>query len=131
MRAGKTLDFTLLKSDLPSSFLNTKKRVIWIDLGYLGIKHWLPESLLFIPYRKPRKSKNNPLPKLTTFQKCYNRFVGSNRVLVEHTIAGLKRYNILTNKFRNKGIVFADEMITLAAGLWNFKVTNRLLYTNS
>jgi len=47
-------------------------------------------------------------------------------VLVEHAIAGLKRYAILVNKFRNKGLEFADEMMELAAGLWNFKVLKRL-----
>lgn len=78
-----------------------------------------------MPYKKVRKSKANPKPKLTFFQKAYNRFVGSNRVRVEHAIAGLKRYAILRHKFRNKRLKFADEVINLAAGLWNFKVRKR------
>jgi len=47
-------------------------------------------------------------------------------VLVEHAIAGLKRYAILVNKCRNKKLEFADEMVELAAGLWNFKALKRL-----
>lgn len=96
-----------------------------MDLGYLGIKDWLPNHLILIPYKKPRKSKANPSPTLTVFQKEYNRFVGSNRVLVENALAGLKRYAILANRFRNKSLEFADEMVNLAAGLWNFKLIKR------
>jgi len=62
-------------------------------------------------------------------QKCYNKFVGKNRVVVENAIAGMKRYNILVNKFRNKTIEFADEMIELSAGLWNFRVSKRLNFS--
>lgn len=79
-----------------------------------------------MPYKKPRKSKATPTPTLTVFQKKYNQFVGSNRVLVENALAGLKRYAILANKFRNKRLEFADEMVNLAAGLWNFKLTKKL-----
>lgn len=102
-----------------------------MDLGYLGIKNWFPTQLILIPYKKPRKSKANPSPTLTAFQKMYNEFVGSNRVLVENAIAGLKRYAILANKFRNKRLEFADEMITLAAGLWNYKVMKRTENSNT
>lgn len=91
VRAGKIVDFSLLKRDISSSLIGSLKRIIWVDLGYLGIKTWLPNQLILIPYKKPRKSKLNPNPKLTLYQKAYNKFIGSNRVLVEHAIAGLKR----------------------------------------
>ena len=126
VRAGRTVDFNLLKSDLSATYFASTKRILWVDLGYLGINNWVSNQLILIPYKKPRKSKANPNPALTSFQKTYNKFVGSNRVLVEHAIAGLKRYAILVNKFRNKKLEFADEMIELAAGLWNFKVLKRL-----
>ncbi len=115
-----------MKSDISADLFGSKKRIIWVDLGYLGIKSWLPNQLILIPYKKPRKSKANPTPALTAFQKDYNRFVGSNRVLVENALAGLKRYAILANKFRNKSLEFADEMVSLAAGLWNFKIAQRI-----
>lgn len=123
--AGKIVDFALLKKDLPAAVAALAKRPIWVDLGYLGIEKWWPNQFVLIPYKKPRKSKENPAPVFTRFQKAYNQFIGSNRVLVEHAIAGLKRYAIVANKFRNKRVEFADEMIELAAGLWNFKVLKR------
>jgi hypothetical protein len=97
-----------------------------VDLGYLGIKDIWNSSSINIPYKLPKKSKNNPAPSLTTEEKEYNKYVSKNRVVVENAIAGLKRYNILVSKFRNKTIQFADEMIELSAGLWNLKLTNRL-----
>jgi hypothetical protein len=127
VRAGKITDFTLLKSAISPDLVGLTKRVIWVDLGYVGIEKWLPNQWILIPYKKRRKSKANPTPVLSSFQKAYNRFVGSNRVLVEHTLAGLKRYAIIANKFRNKRLEFADEMMNLAAGLWNFKVIKRKL----
>lgn len=114
-----------MKSDISASAFSRAKRIIWVDLGYLGIKNWLPHQLILILYKRPRKSIANPSPKLTIFQKEYNRFVGSNRVLVENALAGLKRYAILANKFRNKQLEFADEMVNLAAGLWNFKLIKK------
>lgn len=126
VRAGRTVDFTLLKSDLSATYFAATKRIIWVDLGYLGIAKWLPNQLILMPHKRPRKSKANPTPELTPKQKAYNKVVGKHRVLVEHALAGLKRYAILVNKFRNKKLEFADEMIELAAGLWNFKVLKRL-----
>lgn len=126
VRAGKTVDFNLVKSDLSATYFAATKRLVWVDLGYLGIKDWLPTQLMLMPYKKPRTSKANPTPTLPSSQKVYNKFVGSNRVRVEHAIAGLKRYAILVNRFRNKKLELADEMIALAAGLWNFKVLKRL-----
>lgn len=114
--------------DISAALFGCTSRIIWVDLGYLGIKNWLPNQHILMPIKKPRKSKANPTPALTNFEKIHNKFIGSNRVLVEHAIAGLKRYAILVNKFRNKRLKFADEMINLAAGLWNFKVIKRLNY---
>lgn len=116
----------MLKSDLSATYFATTKRILWVDLGYLGINKWVPTQLILMPRKKPRTSKANPNPKLTADQKVFNKFVGSNRVLVEHAIAGLKRYAILVNRLRNKKLEFADEMIELAAGLWNFKILKRL-----
>ena len=41
------------------------------------------------------------------------------RVIVENAICGLKRFNILVQRFRNKIEVFDDLVIEIAAGIWN------------
>ena len=75
---------------------------------------------LQIPFKKPYKTKKNPDPKLTAEQKIYNKFVSKTRVFVENAIGGIKRYNILVQKFRNKSELLRDKAIFVAAGLWNF-----------
>jgi len=116
----------LLKLDF-STFKNAfKDHVIWLDLGYLGVKKLWTSLTTHIPHKLPRKSKNNPAPSFSAEEKSYNQYVGKNRVVVENAISGIKRYGLLSGKFRNKTLEFADEMIELGAGLWNFKVARRL-----
>jgi DDE superfamily endonuclease/Helix-turn-helix of DDE superfamily endonuclease len=124
--AGKIHDFNLFKIDFlqfSKAFINHR---LWVDLGYAGIKDLWDALQIHIPIKKPRKSKANPKPELSPEQKKYNQFVGKNRVVVENAIAGMKRYNILVYKYRGKCMQFADDIIELCAGLWNFKVARRL-----
>ena len=124
--SGKTHDFNLLKQDFlafPNAFAS---HTVWVDLGYLGIDKVWNIGTVRIPHKIPRRSKKNPNPVLSPSEKEYNKFVGKNRVVVENSIAGMKRYNILVNKFRNRTIESADGLIELCAGLWNFKVARRL-----
>lgn len=124
--AGKIHDFNLFKQDFlafPAAF---KYQRIWVDLGYVGVKTGWEACQIHIPFKTPRKSKAKPTPELSLEQKKYNQFVSKNRVVVENAIAGMKRYNILVYKYRGKCIEFADDIIELCAGLWNFKVAKRL-----
>jgi hypothetical protein len=99
---------------------------LYVDLGYLGIQKDYQLGALGIPYKRPKKSKNNPDPTLTTEQKLYNQSVSRKRVCVENSIAGMKRYQILAVKYRGKSIERFDSSIEICAGLWNFKVDRRL-----
>jgi hypothetical protein len=64
---------------------------VYIDFGYQGIrKDYKPENIN-IPPQKPRKSKPNPNPKLTTAEKKYNQEISKIRIGVEHAIGGMKR----------------------------------------
>jgi hypothetical protein len=101
------------------------KKNMYVDLGYLGIGKDYTIGTLNIPHKKPRKSKKNPKPSLTDQQKTENQAIGRIRVCVENSIAGMKRYNILTVKYRGKSIKDFDESIELCAGLWNYKVDKR------
>ena len=120
--AGSTHDYSLLKEELSPDVDWFKDIEVWLDLGYQGIKkdYSSPEDI-HIPHKKPRKSKSNPKPKLSRQQKTENREIGKVRVTVEHAIGGIKRFNILTTKFRNKIKNFANDVIFIAAGLWNIK----------
>ena len=94
--------------------------IVLVDLGFQGILSDYEGANIFIPFKKPRKSKRNPDPKLTDEQKAVNQALAKIRVLAENAIAGIKRFNILTHPFRNRKDGFDDQVIAVAAGLWNF-----------
>ena len=96
--------------------------VLWLDLGYLGTQKTYEAKDVKMPHKKPRKSKNNPSPVLTDAQKTENREISRVRVIVEQAIRGLKRFNIVTHRFRNRLEDFVDTAALLAAGLWNWKL---------
>jgi hypothetical protein len=52
LKAGREVDFKLFKEEL--SGLKYKGRAVWVDLGFLGIRHWLSDARIFIPHKKSR-----------------------------------------------------------------------------
>jgi len=75
-----------------------------------------------IPHKHPPKSKANPNPQLTAAQRAEKQTVSQIRMFVEHAIGGMKRFNILMQRFRNHQENFADDSIDICAGLWNLNL---------
>ena len=123
--AGSVHDYRLFKEEfaVDEAWFETFK--LWVDLGYLGIQKSYNALQIYIPHKKPRKSKANPSPSLTDEQKEENREISRVRVVVEHAIGGMKRFAILVNKFRNRTTQFVDIAAGLGAGLWNWKLTRK------
>lgn len=119
---GSFHDYALLKEEFSPKFNWFEFLKIWVDLGYYGMEKEY-EGKIQIPHKKPKKSKKNPSPQLSTKQKEENRDKSSVRILVENAIGGIKRYAILNNKFRNKKENFDDDVIAIAAALWNLQIT--------
>jgi hypothetical protein len=86
---------------------------VWVDLGFLGIRHHISDANIFILHKKP-KGKT-----LTNEQKKENTAMARIRVKVEHVIAGIKRYFILQQRSRFKVMQKLDDALDLCAGLWN------------
>ncbi len=126
--AGSIHDYTLFKQEFPvpeeADDLGKwfDAFIVWLDLGYFGMKKRYDAEAINMPHKKPRKSKKNPTPTLTEEQKAENRDISQVRVIVEQAISGLKRFNIVTHKFRNHLEDFVDTAALLAAGLWNWKL---------
>ena len=120
---GHQHDYGLFKSEFPPAVDWFRTFKVWVDLGYLGIKGDYTAREIQIPHKKPRKSKANPEPQLTAEQREENRHLSRIRVVVEHAIGGLKRFNILVAKFRNRMADFDDAVALVAAGLWNWKLS--------
>ncbi len=119
---GGIHDYRLLKNEFPADMDWFSRFRVWVDLGYIGIQKDYTHCEILIPHKKPRKSKANPSPSLTDEQKAENREMSSLRVIVEHAIGGMKRFGILTGKFRNRKEKFVDDVAALCAGLWNLKI---------
>ena len=87
------------------------------DTGYQGYQ---PEGVIVLqPKKKPRNGE------LTEAEKTVNRAISSLRVEVEHQIGGVKRAQILVQKFRNRTENFVDEVMETACGLHNFRLAYR------
>ena len=121
---GRTLsghhhDYTMLKQELPPEVDWFTDIHVRVDLGYLGIKSDYHGDQIDIPTKKPRKSYKNPNPQLSEGQRAANTALSRVRILIEHAIGGMKRYNILVHTFRNHVENFEDDVIGVCAGLWN------------
>src|SRR5262249_41773053 len=97
--SGHNHDYRMLKQEFPPEldwFTDLHMRV---DLGYLGMKSDYRGEQIAIPTRKPRKSQKNPNPQLSAAQKAANTALSQIRIVVEHAIGGMKRYNSMLKFF--------------------------------
>jgi hypothetical protein len=96
---------------------------VWLDLGFQGAdKDYGEKSKIYLPHKRPRKSKNNPNPKLTAAQEKDNRRHAKTRVSVEHAIGGMKTFHCLMHRIRNHLDSLIDSFFWISAGLWNIKI---------
>jgi hypothetical protein len=87
------------------------------DTGFQGYQ---PAGVVVLqPKKKPRNGE------LTPDEKVINRAISSLRVEVEHQIGGVKRCQILVQKFRNRVEHFVDDVMETACGLHNFRLSYR------
>ncbi len=82
------------------------------DLGFWGLQNEVLN--VEVPHKKPNGGP------LTDAQKADNQALASERVVCEHSFAGLKRYGITKQVYRNRTEGFDDRSMVTAAGLWNF-----------
>lgn len=118
--SGHEHDFTMLKDEFSPEHAWFETIRVLVDLGYQGILDAYEGENIEIPHKKPRKSKKNPNPELTTEQKAENQALSRVRVFVENAISGIKRFNILVYAFRNHKTNMEDDVMAMCAGLWNF-----------
>ena len=105
---GKKHDFQLFKD---SRFHVKAETVLEADTGYQGLAQIHANSLL-----PEKRSKNHPLTK----QECKdNREISRERILVEHVIRFVKRFRILSERYRNRRKPFALRF-SLIAAICNF-----------
>ena len=117
---GSCHDYFLLKHEFPT--LN-KQEVgwfeplsVWIDSGYQGMATDYASFQLFNPIKK---QANQPR---TQEHKDHNKEISQFRVLVENALAGIKKFNSLVHRFRNRVGYLEDTFINIATGLHNLNI---------
>jgi DDE superfamily endonuclease len=107
---GKKHDFKLFKD---SGVRWTRSTQGIVDSGYTGIKKLQSTCLL------PKKRSKNKF--LTKAERQMNRDISSKRVLNENVIGRLKRFKILSDRYRNRCKRFGLRF-NLIAGIQNWEL---------
>lgn len=104
----------MLKEEFPTHKHWFKRHKIRLDLGYQGFANEYSCKELSIPQKRARNRE------LSEAEKESNKQKSRERITVEHSLCGLKRYRILVNRMRMKDIGLYDDIIEVCTGLWNF-----------
>jgi hypothetical protein len=112
-KSGRRHDKRL--ADKVSLFEHIPEEVaVWTDTGFQGVLKQHAHTL--IPKKGTRKKP------LTVLEREENRIISSFRVVVEHAIAGIKRFKAYADIWRNKIACLDDRIMRIACGLWNLHI---------
>ncbi len=91
-----------------------EKTLVLADSGYQGLEKLHNNSLIPI-----KRTKKRPLTKA---EKAYNRTISSARALNENVIGMIKRFKIISDRYRNRRKRFGLRF-NLIAGIYNYELT--------
>lgn len=121
--SGKTHDYAIFKEVFPFEKGCFQDQKVFVDLGFIGIRKDYEIENLLIPHKKKRVKKGESNA-LTQAQKDENKAIGSQRVVVEHSIGELKRCRILQQTLRIRKKNLLEQLVGIAASLVNFRKRN-------
>jgi hypothetical protein len=119
---GSRVDYGVFKEGFPPGMRWFSKSRLVLDLGFYGVRKDYEAAEIMIGHKRPRKSGNNPKPKLSKEKKDWNRRVSREGIYVEHAIGKMKTYRILKNRCRMKCDYFKSKIVGICAGIWNYKL---------
>ncbi len=88
------------------------------DSGFQGFV--LPGVTILQPKKRPPKGK------LTDEEKADNRWISHIRVLVEHSIGGVKVYRIVHDVIRHWASEIRDQVMEICCGLYNLRLRHQM-----
>lgn len=91
--------------------------VLGQDSGFQGFT--LPGISILQPKKKPPKGR------LTDEEKTENRWISHIRVLVEHSIGGVKIYRIVHDVIRHWCPEIRDQVMEICCGLYNLRLRHQ------
>lgn len=109
--AGRRHDFRLFKQSQVRFHPDTKAIT---DTGYMGLQKLHGHTIL-----PKKRSKKHPLNKEDTWN---NRAISRDRVPAEHVIGAVKRFKIISSRYRNRRKRFGLRFALIAAA-YNKDVT--------
>lgn len=109
---GSVHDFKLFKESTCDYNSNTP---LFVDMGYIGIEKIHKNSIIPIKSSKYHILKDEG--------KWYNSEVSKERIAIEHVNAFLKKFKIVSTRFRNRRKNFKLYM-SLICGIYNFETAN-------
>ncbi len=109
---GKRHDFRLFKES--KTQIHPTINVL-TDIGYQGLQKIHSKTQML-----KKRSKKNPL---TQEDKKSNRQLSSDRVLNENVIGNLKRFKIISDRYRNRRKRFSLRF-NLIAGIYNLELNS-------
>ena len=118
---GRRHDYAIFKGNHPTLPKGVRPGV---DLGYDGIQNDYPEMKPIIPFKRRSPGRGHRDAKgtgLTHSQKSFNKKLSKARVVVEHTIARVKKFRIMGEEFRNR-LKRYDVMTDIVSGLVNLRI---------
>ncbi|UZQ30206.1 MAG: IS5 family transposase [Spiroplasma phoeniceum] len=107
---GKKHDYALFKESKIAILKNTK---LIVDSGYQGIQKI--HNNVIMPTNKTKKKH------LNKEQKQHNRLVSKIRIIIENIFAILKKFKIITEKYRNRRKRFSLRF-NLIASIYNLQL---------
>ncbi|WP_245562215.1 transposase family protein [Stanieria cyanosphaera] len=102
---------------------------IEVDSGFLGLQKQYDN--IHVPHKKPKRGELNETQKADATDMSFhgishahqakeNHLLSSSRVICENAFAGVKRYDAVSQIYRNRTLDFDDRLMLTAAGLWNW-----------
>ena len=108
---GRTHDFEICRSEGPLPAIP-----ILADSGYQGLQNE-HSDMVILPKKKPRNGS------LSDADRRRNRKIARCRVIVEHTFARLKKWNILAARYRGRLDRYA-QIFQIICGVFNLSSQN-------
>ncbi|MGA7044194.1 MAG: transposase family protein [Nitrososphaeraceae archaeon] len=118
-KKGRKHDYEIFKNKPPLIPLQVENV---FDLGYMGVQNDFPTVKSVLPVRK----KKNVV--LSGEETIFNRKHSQLRMIVEHTICRIKKFGIMSGRFRNRLRKY-DNISDIVSALLNFRImihTNRM-----
>ena len=112
-QTGRRHDYKIYKDNHPKL---PNEVTSMYDLGFLGVENDYPEQKSSLPIKKEKGCE-------LTVQQKDNRNHSAKRIVIEHTIARLKKYKIINDVFRNRLRKY-DRISDIVSGLVNYRISN-------